>query len=171
MRLMAVMKTRNFCLWLLYMLALVNCQPRKWCQVDLIIRDLDLYRSCIEDRRIIRIQWSSDYDDTKTWLELAAGGWPVRVWGYWHHNQVIGMGGYSALMVMVSQWYCIHTSIHHHISVHCPIMTCCHCSLGHEDNCHVLLKLTWGPIHGRMGTPVANNFLLLLLLIHPNRNV
>ena len=53
----------------------------------------------------------------------------------------------------------------------CPIMTCCHCSLALEDNCHVLLKLTWGPIHGRMGTPVANNFLLLLLLIHPNRNV
>ena len=99
-------------------------------------------------RRVIWIQWSLDYDDTKTWLELAAGGWPVgqdmRI--LTSRNQVIGMGGYSALMVMVSEWYCIHTSIHHHISVHCPAMTCCHCSLALEDNCNVLLKHTC-PIH------------------------
>ena len=40
----------------------------------------DHYRSWslqILCRRVIRIQWSSDYDDTKIWLELAAGGWPV----------------------------------------------------------------------------------------------
>merc|ERR1712155_273261 len=49
------------------------------------------------------------------------------------------MGGYSTLMVMVPQWYCIHLYIHpHHVSVLCPIMTCCHCSLALEDNCYVL---------------------------------
>ena len=134
---------KNFCLWLLYLLALVSCQSCKWCQVDLIITDLDLYRSCVEE-------WI-EFSEARTmmtprpgWNWLLEGGQLVRIWGYWHHNQVIGMGGYFALMVMVSQWYCIHTSIHHHISVHCPLMTCCHCSLGLEDNCHVLVKLTWG---------------------------
>ena len=103
-------------------------------------------------------------------------GWRVVSWSGYEDTDITTK--LQCVDILHSWWWCHsgtvyihHTSIYHHVSVLCPVMACCHCSLGLEDNCHVLLKLTWGPIHGRMGTPVANNFLLLLMLFHPNRNV
>ena len=39
--------------------------------------------------------------------------------GYWHHNQVIAIGGYSAIMVMVPQWYCIQRTPLDRLYVYC----------------------------------------------------
>ena len=149
-----------------FMLIVWFHQSLKWCKLVCSLQILSVSRG------VIRIQWSLDSDDTTTWNWLwLEGGQLVRIltsqpgnWNGW----IFCTNGDGATVVLYTF---IHTSIYHHVSVLCPIMTCCHCSLGLEDNCHVLLKLTWGPIHGRMGTPVANNFLLLLLLFHPNRNV
>ena len=92
-------------------------------------------------RGVIRIQWSLDSDDTTTWNWLwLEGGQLVRIltsqpgnWNGW----IFCTNGDGATVVLYTF---IHTSIYHHVSVLCPIMTCCHCSLGLEDNCHGLLK-------------------------------
>ena len=77
-------------------------------------------------RRVIRLQWSSVGQDMRM-LTSQPGNW--NGWIFCTH-------GDGATVVLYTF---IHTSIYHHVSVLCPIMTCCHCSLALEDNCHVLL--------------------------------
>ena len=74
--------------------------------------------------------------------------------GYWHHHQVIAMGGYSALMVMVPQWYYTY--------IHIPPRQC---PLSNYD----MLPLqpgTWGQLQCAVKTYVRPHS-LLLLLFHP----
>ena len=82
-----------------FMLIVWFHQSLKWCKLVCSLQILSV------SRRVIRMEaWTMMTPRPGT-----GSGWRCATSsGYWHHHQVIAMGGYSALIVMVPQWYCIH---------------------------------------------------------------
>ena len=142
-------------------------QSLKWCKLVCSFQILS------ESRRVIRIEALT----MMTPRPGTGSGWRCATSsGYWHHHQVIAMGGYSALMVMVPQWYCIHLYIHPYTTTSVSSVQLWHVAIAawHLRTivmCCYNLREAPSMEEWELRWQIMNNFLLLLLLFHPNRNV
>ena len=152
-----------------FMLIVWFHQSLKWCKLVCSLQILSVSRG------VIRIQWSLDSDDTTTWNWLwLEGGQLVRIltsqpgnWNGW----IFYTHGDGATMPMVLYTY-IHpyttTSVSSvqlwHVAIAAwhlrTIVMCCY------NLCEAPSMEEW-----ELRWQIMNNFLLLLLLFHPNRNV
>ena len=154
-----LIRSDMFVITLWFLLLVWFYQSLKWRKLICSLQILSV------SRRVIRIQWSLDSDDTTTWN-----------WLWLEGGQLIGMGEYSALMVMVPQWYCIHLYIHPYTTTSVSSVQLWHVAIAawHLRTivmCCYNLREAPSMEEWELRWQIMNNFLLLLLLFHPNINV